>query len=58
MWLMSYITDKALWWVNSIAELSDAWDIDLHIVTVWEIYLVAFIPKIIQDRALLSLKRF
>lgn len=40
---MSYITDKALWWVSSIVELSDAWDIDLHTVTVWEIYLMVFI---------------
>lgn len=44
MQVMSYITDKALWWVNSIVELSDARDIDLHTVAVWEIYLVAFIP--------------
>lgn len=44
MWVMSYITHKALWWVNSIVELSDARDIDLHIVMMWEIYLMAFIP--------------
>lgn len=43
MWVMSYITDKALVG-NSIVELSGAWDNDLHTATVWEIYLVAFIP--------------
>ena len=41
---MSYITDKAFWWVSFTVELTDVWDIDLHIVTAWEIYLAAFIP--------------
>lgn len=43
---MLYMTDKALWLIKSIVELSDVRDINLQAITEWEIYVVAPIHRL------------